>query len=139
MTRSLESNQVATTVQSLGEQAVLPLTFVQIEGYTTFRAEFAVTEGDLVFHFFMTPEIEALPEKERKHYWAERFAEVLEPVAKEHFLADAPRIKAQHVCDMGIDSWWFRAKGFGHLLDPHRFAYQFLDKLDQALDDQISK
>jgi len=127
---------------------VLPLTFIPINDYTTFRAEFAITDGDIVFHFFKTPEVEKLGDPARvRQYWGDVFASVLEPVAKTIFNADVPRLKAQHIFDEDapysrqhpLDSWWFRAYGFGHLLDPHAIAYRFAEALDASLDAWMSK
>lgn len=121
------------------------LAFQEVNDYTTFKAEFAMEAGDMIFHFYKTPEIRSLPNP--RGYWAEVFPSVLEPVAKKAFDADYPRLKAQHVYDEEqphsptepLDSWWFRAYGFGHRLDPHSVAYRFLDALDAALDEAIVK
>jgi len=117
--------------------SAVQLSFIPIDGYTTFRAEFAMEAGDIIFHFFKTPEIEALGDNTRK-YWAEVFPKVLEQVCVKSFAvaADSGRLKAQHVWDqeMDLDSWWFRAYGFGHLLDPHRVSLRFLEALDEGLD-----
>lgn len=122
--------------ESGGVLPVQPLQFIQVDDYTTFRAEFAITEGDIVFHFFKTAEVMAKPPEYQRHYWGTVFAHVLEPTAKALFKADYPRLKAQHIDDgeMKLDSWWFRAYGFGHLLDPDALAFEFLDALDEALD-----
>ena len=43
------------------EHEVLPLQFTRVLDYTTFAAEFAIKDGDLVFHFFVTDEVNELP------------------------------------------------------------------------------
>ena len=115
---------------------VQPLQFVQVDDYTTFRAEFAITEGDIVFHFFKTAEVEAHPPAYQKLYWEDIFAQVLDPVARKIFKADEKRLRAQHIDDqeLGIDSWWLRALQYGHLLDPDKLAFEFLDALDEGLE-----
>jgi hypothetical protein len=128
---------VTSTVASeqVAELPVLPLTFIPIKDYTTYAAELAVTEGDLVFHFYVTDEINALPDPHK--YWLEIFPEVLERTAKEYFKAEFPRLKAAYTEEKA--SWWLRAFGFGLVLDPHKFSYQFLDALDRALDGATAK
>lgn len=129
---SLSPNQVASTVE--GEQRaqlpVLPLLFIAVREYTTFAAEYAVTEGDLVFHFYVTDEVNKLTNP--KVYWLERFPEILEPVVKEFFNADFPRVKAAYTEEKA--SWWLRAFGFGMVLDPHAFVDKFFNSLDAALE-----
>jgi hypothetical protein len=90
-----------------------------------------VTEGDLVFHFFLVDKAGA---HGTGKYWEAVFPACLEFVAKETFKSGYPRLQAKHMNDFGIDSWWFRAFGFGQVLDPHKLAYKFLDALDLALD-----
>jgi hypothetical protein len=113
---------------------VAPLAFTRVEAYTTFRAEFAIEGGDVIVHFYR-PE----GDDDGAHaatYWTTTFPAELERVAKSIFRADYPRLQAQHVdaADLGIDSWWLRAYGFGHLLDPAGLALRFFDRLDLALD-----
>jgi len=114
-----------------GDQTVAPLAFIKSE-YTTFRAEFAIVDGDLVFHFFLSPEAEK--KTDVRKYWDQFFPAVLDPVAREVFKAEYPKLKAAKVADFNIDSWWLRAYGFGYVLDPHRLAYRFLDALDAGLE-----
>ena len=109
---------------------VAAMQFTQVNDYTTFRAEFAVTAGDIVFHFFETAEVQAL--SARNIYWETVFAKELEAVAVRVFNADSTRLRAAYTDE--LRSWWLRAYGFGHLLDPHRLVYRFLDALDEALD-----
>jgi hypothetical protein len=112
--------------------------------YTTFKAEFAVAEGDIIFHFFKTPEIRAWTLDQQRHYWADIFARVLEETVVKYSgcSADSGRLKAQHTYDdeapyskeEPLDAWWFRAYGFGHLLDTHKWALRLCEVLDEALD-----
>lgn len=126
---------ISAVQDSPAELPVLPLSFIQVNDYTTFRAEFAITEGDIVYHFFITAEINGLVNPRR--YWDELFPSKLQDVAREYFKADFPRLQAQYIPEMA--SWWFRAKGYGAKLDPHRFSYRFFDLFDEALEGEMAK
>jgi hypothetical protein len=117
------------------ELPVMPLMFIQVNDYTSFRAEFAIADGDLVFHFYVTEEIQKLGKPH--DYWDTYFPEALQTVAREYFNSDFPQLQAQYVPEMA--SWWFRAKSFGQRLDPQRLSYRFLDKFDSALDGEMAK
>ena len=117
------------------------LAFIPFTEYTTFTGEFAIKEGDLVFHFNRSREVMAKDEQSRERYWRTTFPTCLERAAKKIFECDYPRIMGQfiHEPSLGIiESWWFRADGFGQLLEPHKKAYAFLDALDSALDEASS-
>ena len=122
-------------------QGVAALQFVKVSDFTTFDAQFAITEGDIVVQFFFSPEIKAWAPQQQIAYWGKVFPSALEPAAKKTFNADFPRLKAQHIYepDLGINSWWFRAYGFGHLLDPHKLVYAFLEELDRGLDTALNR
>lgn len=116
-------------------QGVAALPFFPIKDYTTFDAEFALKDGDLVLHFYPSEEVKKNVTGER--FWRTTFPTCLERVAKTVFDADYPRISAQYIHDpsLGIhESWWFKAEGVGLLLDPHKKTYSFLDALDEALE-----
>lgn len=123
-----------TSLSSSSAPGVHALQFVQVDNYTTFYAEFALVDGDIVFHFFLTPEMRSNRARWRR-YWLEDFPTVLEPSALKHFdtTPEAKRLEATYIEDI-VDSWWMRAFGYGHLLDPHQFALGFLEQLDQGLD-----
>ena len=135
---SLSPSQVSSTVESEQsvELPVLPLTFIPINEYTTYRGEVAITEGDLVFHFFITEEANERSNPAPKLYWLEIFPSVLQDVSQHYFNAKFPRLKAAYTEEQA--SWWLRAFGFGQVLDPHKFAYKFLEALDAALDRAIT-
>ena len=97
---------------------MLPIRFQTVDSYTTFAVEYAVSDGDIIFHFYPTLEVQKMAEP--KKYWIELFPSVLDPTAQAHFQAKA--------------SWWMRAFGFGMVLEPHQLAHNFFDKLDQALE-----
>ena len=128
----LQPKQVKETVED--EQnlklPVQPLHFISVRDYTTFDAEVAIAEGDLIYHFFANKEINALSNPQR--YWLELFPKELEKVAQEYFKATFPRLKAAYTEEQA--SWWMRAYQFGMVLDPHRLAYGLFDALDAALD-----
>jgi hypothetical protein len=106
--------------------AAEPIVFTRAARFAAFDAEYAVTGGDLVVHFFPPPQA-------REKWWTESFPAVLEEVAVAHFQAGPPRLAAAHVKDFGIDSWWLRARGFGLVLDPDALAAGLLERLDRAL------
>ena len=62
----------------------------------------------------------------------------LERVAPEHFQATQPRLVAKYTEDDGVgnslDSWWFKAQGYGHVLDLDAYVMKFFEKMDGALD-----
>ena len=135
MTAPLSPQKANETLAAEGTLPVLPLQFVPVKAYTTFDAEFAVTEGDLVFHFF-------IPEDMQRHagleqYWMQRFPEALDRIAREFFAAEFPRLKAAYTHEQA--SWWMRAAGFGLRLDPHALSQNFLARLDAALDPSATK
>jgi hypothetical protein len=112
---------------------VLPIQFIPIREYTTFAAEVAVTDGDLVYHFYVTDEVNALSQPNK--YWLETFPRVLDQVARAYFNAEFPSLKAAYTEEKA--SWWLRAFGFGMVLNPHKRAYGLFDLLDAALETEI--
>lgn len=129
---TLNPNQVTSAVE--GEQTgtlpVMPIQFIPVTDLTTFAAEVAITEGDFVYHFYVTPEVNAGTDPHK--YWLETFPQILEQTAKEYFKAEFPRVRAAYTEEKA--SWWMRAFGFGMVLDPHKLALSFCDALDSALD-----
>jgi hypothetical protein len=130
---------VLEEAQGNSSMPVLSLHFIEVPDYTTFHAKFAIDNGDIVFQFFLSPELKSWSAPSQKKFWGEVFPACLEATAKAHFNADYPRLKAQHIYepDMELNSWWFRAYGFGLLLDPHKLSLKFLELLDGALDAAI--
>jgi hypothetical protein len=132
----LRPKQVMETVaseQQKGDLPVLPLQFMPANDFTTFRGEVAVDQGDFVYHFFVTAEVQAMPQGEK--YWKEVFPTTLERAAKAYFHVDFPRLQATYVEELA--SWWFRAYGFGRVLGPQKMALRFFDDLDAALEAAI--
>lgn len=145
MSPPMENPKLLTPEQTAANpdvQGVAALAFIKFTDYTTFQGEFAITAGDLVFHFERTPETKALPQGPRDVYWQRTFATCLNDVAQAFFKAGPPELEAMFIDDpdLGIiQSWWFRAYGFGALLDPHKKVYNFLDALDAALEEASKK
>lgn len=112
--------------------------FDKVEQYTTFLAEYALLDGDIVVHFF--PAQEEYIEVAGRHRvrdefllrWQRLFPEVLSPVAEKYFGATLPVISAQYVPEM--TSWYFRAGGYANRLNATEFILKFFEHLDDALD-----
>ena len=147
---TLTPKQVSRTVENeqKGVMPLLPLQFVRVDDLTTFAAEVAVTEGDAVYHFYATKEVNALPHWTTPEgvvqlsltpvaYWTELFPAEMEKAAKLYFDADEKRLRAAYTAEKA--SWWLRAKGAGQRLDPQRFALGFCDVLDKALEASMLK
>lgn len=119
------------------------LVFAKVDRFTTFLAEYTFQDKDIILHFFPSEEVHQ--SKRARPYWFEVFPHVLDPVARQAFGAEAPRLEAQFI-EMAIPSfvppdkakatpsWWFCARGFTTVLDPHGLVERFLVALDRALD-----
>jgi hypothetical protein len=106
-----------------------PIVFTRARGLVSFDAEYAIAEGDLIVHFYPGAR------GQRGSWWTQRFPAALEAVATTYFQAGPPRLRAAHIQDFGIDSWWLRARGFGLVLDPDALVRGFLGQLERALDE----
>jgi hypothetical protein len=112
--------------------------FTKVEEYTTFLAEYAFVDGDIIIHFF--PPREQYVQvgdgfkmiEEHLLRWQRAFPQVLSPVAEHYFKATLPVIMAQYIVEM--TSWYFKAGGFARQLDPESFVLKFFAQLDQAID-----
>lgn len=107
--------------------------YKKVDGYTTFRAEYGLVGDDIVIHFFDTKERPISLLK----YWQETFPRALNEFGQEYFSAGYPRLTAKYTPEM--KSWWFRARGYDHLLDVDSFVLKFLDGLDGALDPESAR
>ncbi len=125
-----DKSQAVEQISAVGSMPALPIQFMKVTDLTTFAAEVAVSEGDFIYHFFVTDEVNA--RQDPKQYWLELFPTVLQAAAQDYFKADFPRLKAAYTEEQA--SWWLRAYGFGRVLDPHKLALKFCDALDKALD-----
>ncbi len=131
-------------------QGVEAKKFTSVDEFTTFRAEFMIEDGDIIYHFFLAPEVVEAGKKLRdenniaglntlegrvRKYWLDSFPRTLDVVARDFFRSDASRLEATYVDDYDLKSWWLKAKGFGNEgLDPSVRARLLCEKLDQALD-----
>ena len=119
-----------------GDLTVPALAFVKPEKtFASFAPEYAVDNGDLVFHFFLPEQLQPFADRgDVVSYWKDKFPRVLDPVTREHFAAEYPRIRAAYVDDYGVNSWWMRATGFGDtLLDADSFVNRFYERLEKEL------
>lgn len=108
--------------------------------YRSFKADFAVVNGDIIIQFYLPAWIPSLVGDLKKAdprvqaawsaYWLEAFPAQLSPQAKEYFHADVPRLVAKYTEE--VASWWFRAQGFGSVMNPQGLVAGFLLKFDQA-------
>jgi hypothetical protein len=113
-----------------GQYAVEPLVYTQVKDYNTFLAEYAFEGGDIILHFYRTPEY-----KDNTAYWLNIFPMALDPVARIVFNATAPRLRAAYTEEM--DSWWLRANDYEYIIDRKALVLHFLETLDHTLDTLI--
>jgi len=124
----------------IGGVADAVLKFTKVERYTTFLAEFVVSDGSIIVHFFPPREAYELSlstqqprvNAEFLRYWKTKFPEVLSPVASSYFMAAPPVLVATYVEEM--TSWWMRVGGFSNRNDAESVINMFFDVLDAALD-----
>lgn len=109
--------------------------FTKVEDYTTFLAEYAMQDGNIVVHFFPPPDFRGSPSA-LKHYWESLFAASLDAVAQDVFQATAPRLQAKYTEE--LQSWWLRAFKYDHIIDLKGFVQRFLDQLDASLESSLS-
>jgi|SRR5688572_3118343 len=105
--------------------------FTQETQYTTFLAEYALQDGNIVIHFYMPADFKVHPQSARM-YWETQFPKALDAVAQNVFQATAPRLQAKYTEEM--QSWWFRASRYDHIIDLPGFLRKFFDELDAALE-----
>lgn len=116
------------------EDAVLQ--FQKVDSYTTFSSEYSWVDGDLVVHFFVSPEVKAKGDKYKTEYWQSFFPRHLDATARRFFSADYPRLIAKYTEE--LESWWFKAHGYGHVLDPDAYAIRFLKTLDEDIERELT-
>jgi len=116
------------------------LQFISVDSYTTFLAEYAFEDNDIIFHFFLPMDLAPQARAPATiRYWTELFPQVLEPVVFDVFKAQPPRVQAAYVNDCDLNSWWLRAYGFGALLEREALCSTLFDALDVALDEALKK
>lgn len=101
--------------------------FTPCEEFTTFSAEYALQDGNIVIHFFLPRDF-----KGAQDYWTMKFPRALDPTAQSYFKATAPRLQAKYTEE--LKSWWFRASGYDHIIDWQKFVESFFEELDRALE-----
>lgn len=90
-----------------------------------FSAEYALKDGAIVIHFF---QLDITLPWNTPDYWRRAFAVSLDRVARDYFGAQAPRLRAKFTEE--LNSWWFQANGYGHIVDLSRFIKGFFEALD---------
>jgi hypothetical protein len=132
-----KAKELLTTAGSNDERSVETIEkavpkFKKILIYTSFHVEYAIEGADLIYHFFITPEGNALPNP--REYWLEKFPTTLSDVASDFFMATKPRLLASYVPEMA--SWWMRAYGFAELGDPDGKSDKLFELLDKELENR---
>lgn len=106
--------------------------FVPVTRFPSFRAEWVLQGGkDLVIHFFRPEGLASPPSQAHRDYWLTRFPTFLDSTARSYFHAERPRLQAKYT--MEVDSWWFKANSYEHIIDLAGFAEKFLEALDASL------
>lgn len=114
--------------------------FKKVEKFTTFWAEYAFIDGNIVVHFFPPPEAylnhgstgRRVVREDFLRAWKTTFPHVLSPAAESFFNATAPVLEATYVAEM--TSWWLKAGGFARRLDPDELVLRFFAFFDAKLD-----
>jgi len=134
--------QWAAAAQDVAGVSDAVVKFKQVECYTTFLAEYAAVDGNVIIHFFPPRESftmvggKPVLSRDFMHWWQTRFPELLSPAAEEYFKATQPTLQAQYIPEM--QSWWMRAGGFARRLGVSAFVEGFFSLLDQRIDEASS-
>jgi len=118
-----------------GMMAPEPVFFKQLD-YNFFRVEHRMETDrqgvqNLVVHFFLPTTVDPDKAHGLRNWWLVDFPKALDVTARTYFEADAPRLVAKYTKE--VASWWFKARGYGHLLDPDEFLHAFFVQLDDTL------
>ena len=111
-------------------QGVEAIRFTKVTEYTTFDAEYAYVDNDIVFHFFLPDDVSHL--QGVQEYWKNAFPAALDKVSQEHWDATYPRLQAAFTEE--LNSWWMRCFGFAQVGNPEARIKKFFDKLDKQID-----
>ncbi len=106
-----------------------PVAF-KVQDLRTFRAEYALKDQDLVVHFFLPSNVTEHTAHQYRDWWLQKFPLLLDQVAQSYFEEGPPRLSAKYTEEMA--SWWFKAQGYDHLLNPLGYLEKFLVALDDA-------
>lgn len=102
--------------------------------YESFTAEWGKVGDDVQIKFYLPKHAKLETPEARKawmDYWLNRFPLKLDPVAREYFEAEYPRLVVKWTEE--LQSWWFRGGGYGRLLDVEGYLRGFFEKLNEAL------
>jgi hypothetical protein len=124
-----KSRQLAPPMQ-FGDEAIPKFDRRELLSFT---AEYTKRGDDVIIHFYLPQRASLAPETKAKwmEYWMKAFPAKLEPTVREYFEADYPRLVAKYTEE--ATSWWFKAQGFGHILDLGAYLDGLFAKLDEAL------
>lgn len=118
---SMSSEDCVGILSDQAFQSVAELPFEKKE-YPLYLAEFALKEGNIIFHFFPK---DTTKEKD----WLEAFPEILSKIAQEYWNATYPRLEAMYTKE--LVSWCLIANGFAERFDPEGRSRKFLDLLSR--------
>jgi hypothetical protein len=132
-----EANQLLSGAPyAIGNLSKAVPQFTTVETYTTFKAEYALVDGNLIIHFFETPEHPVDRTASSANYWQLIFPQMLNEIGQTYFQATAPRLVAKYTEE--LKSWFFKAQNYEHILDLEHFVLGFFEALDRALENALS-
>jgi len=99
--------------------------------YAAFRAEYALNDRDLIVHFFLPDTANQKNAQSYRDWWLNVFPSFLDEESQKYFNAGPPRLSAKYTEE--VASWWFRAQGYDHLLDPLSYLEKFFEVLNASL------
>jgi len=99
--------------------------------HENFRAEYALVNEDLIVHFFLPESVDPSQASAYRNWWYTDFAKIMSEEAQAYFGAEYPRIMAKYTEE--VASWWLKAQGYDHLLDPLAYLQRFFAQLDARL------
>lgn len=157
--KQLSTSRAKTLFEEEQSQGVAKIEFTRVDDFTTFTAEYSRSGDDMIVHFFLprsnatpleaatqsaTPEeVQAADVRAQRTkrllqtnpafltYWTETFPLRLEPLVKQVFKMEPPRVHAAYTEE--VSSWWFIVRGLT-TLDPKALMHLFFVQLDQLLD-----
>ncbi len=126
-----KSRELAPPMQ-FGDEAIPKFERRELHSFT---AEYTQRGNDIIIHFYLPPRASLTTDPVAKDlwlgYWMKTFPARLEPTVRDYFEADYPRLVAKYTEE--ATSWWFKAQGFGHILDLGAYLDGLFAKLDAVL------